>query len=79
MALLGSFSFQFLPAFAAVFAEEGGDFGMFAIVRTDKTIKWDFPFCSPDVTLTFKSAPLEISNSAIPSVAAMCNGIIPVR
>jgi len=42
MALLGSFSFQFLPDFAAVFAEEGGVSSVFAIVRTDKSIKWDF-------------------------------------
>ena len=79
MALLGSFSFQFLPAFAAMFAEEGGDFSVFAIVRTDKPSSGIFPLCGPDVTLTFKSAPLEISNLAISSVAAMCNGIIPVR
>ena len=48
MALLGSFSFQFLPDFAAVFAEEGGDFGVFAIVRTDKSIKRDFSLVRPE-------------------------------
>ena len=48
MALLGSFSFQLLPAFAAVFAEEGGDFGVFAIVRTDKSIKRDFSLVRPE-------------------------------
>jgi len=79
MALLGSFSFQFLPAFAAVFAEEGGDFSVFAIVRTDKTIKWDFPLARPGRHSNVQIAPLEISNSAISSVAATCNGIIPVR
>lgn len=48
MAVLGSFGFQFLPVFAAVFTEECGEFGLFAIVRTDKSIKRDFPLVRPE-------------------------------